>query len=145
MCLIQGSPLQDMWAKLTACEAGRALESVYMGMLSEKDVYVCVRILKDWIERSEARLSRMGLGSIPHVLRGQAGDKRRYSREAKTEVNSSQSGWQAPQQCHSSNKTSLGLRSCTGHASSSDLHKTFKTLISYQNANILSDGPKKLV
>jgi hypothetical protein len=63
----------------------------------------------------------------------------------KTEVHSSQSGWQAPQQCHSSNKTSLGLRSCTGQASSIDLHKTFKTLISYQNANILNDAPKKLV
>lgn len=87
----------------------------------------------------------MGLGRIPHVLRGQAEDKRRYSREAKTEVHSSQSGWQAPQQCHSSNKTSLGLRSYTGHASSIDLHKTLKTLISYQNANILSDAPKKLV
>lgn len=37
----------------------------------------------------------MGLGRIPHVLRGQAEDKRRYSREAKTEVHSSQSGWQA--------------------------------------------------
>lgn len=87
----------------------------------------------------------MALGRIPYVLRGQAEDKRRYSREAKTEVHSSQSGWQALQQCHSSNKTSLGLRSCTGHASSIDLHKTFKTLISYQNANILSNAPKKLV
>lgn len=36
----------------------------------------------------------MGLGRIPHVLRGQAEDKRRYSREAKTEVHSLQSGWQ---------------------------------------------------
>lgn len=87
----------------------------------------------------------MGLGRIPHALRGQAEDKRRYSGEAETQVHSSQSGWQAPQQCHSSNKTSLGFGSCTGHASSIDLHKTFRTLISYQNANILSDAPEKLV
>jgi hypothetical protein len=57
-------------------------------------MFLCVRVLKDGIERSEARLNRMELGSIPHVLRGQAEDKRRYSREAKTEVHSSQSGWQ---------------------------------------------------
>lgn len=49
----------------------------------QRKMFMCVRVLKDWIERPEARLSRMGLGRIPHVLRGQAEDKRRYSREAK--------------------------------------------------------------
>lgn len=111
----------------------------------QRKMFMCVRILKDWIERSEARLSRMGLGRIPHVLRGQAEDKRRYSREAKKQKWILHSLAGKPRNSAILQTKPLGLRSCTGHASSIDLHKTFKTLISYQNANILSDGPKTLV
>jgi hypothetical protein len=67
-------------------------------------MFICVRV-SAWIGRSEARLSRVELGRIPHVLEGQAEDKRRYSGEAETEGHSSQPAWQAPQQCRSSNKT----------------------------------------
>lgn len=40
MCPTQGNPLQDPWAKLTACKAGQVLDSVCTSMSSEKDVYV---------------------------------------------------------------------------------------------------------
>ena len=58
---IQGSPLQDTRAKLTACKPGWVLESVYMGMLSEKDVYVCEN-LKGLNRKIRSKVKQNGTG-----------------------------------------------------------------------------------
>lgn len=134
MCPTQGNPLQDTWAKLTACKVGQVLYSVCASMSSEKDVYVGESLGLG--RKMRSKVKQRGVGeNATCPWRTDRGSKK--VQESSRNRRAFFTGWLASPVAVPFFKQNLPRPQILhGSRHSIDLHKTFKALISSQNANI---------